>query len=154
MSLLGRQEFLRGSRHWGKQGVQILHTGEVESAFRRTTQGVYNVAVERTIVGADYYLDYYLDELRHRSQARVVGAVEKFTRWVFGLTLFVTVATIVNVMNVALLLTGSSVVSQKGMRSTMLRLVLTTEMSTPRISVVARIWRTALGLSGRWIGIC
>ena len=54
----------------------------------------YDVAIEQTIVGADYYLE----ELRNRSQVRVAAAVEKFTRWIFGLTLVVTLATIVNVV--------------------------------------------------------
>ena len=54
----------------------------------------YDVAIERTIVGAEYYLE----ELRNRSQARVAVAVEKFTRWIFGLTLVVTLATIINVV--------------------------------------------------------
>ena len=54
----------------------------------------YDVAIEQTIVGADYYLE----ELRNRSQERVAAAVEKFTRWIFGLTLVVTLATIVNVV--------------------------------------------------------
>ena len=40
---------------------------------------------------------YYLEELRHRTQARVAVEVERFTRRIFWLTLLVTVATIVNV---------------------------------------------------------
>ena len=63
----------------------------------------YDVAVERTLVGADYYLE----ELRSRRQTRVAGEVEKFTRWIFGLTLIVTVATIVNVVIAALVLMGA-----------------------------------------------
>ena len=63
----------------------------------------YDVAIGQTIVGADYYLE----ELRSRRQTRVAAAVEKFTRWIFGLTLIVTVATIVNVVIAALVLMGA-----------------------------------------------
>ena len=62
----------------------------------------YDVAVEQTIVGADYYLE----ELRRREQTRVAAEVKRFTRWIFWLTLVVTVATIINVVIASLALAG------------------------------------------------
>lgn len=62
----------------------------------------YDVAVGQTIVGADYYLE----ELRRREQTRVATEMKRFTRWIFWLTLVVTVATIVNVAIAGLALSG------------------------------------------------
>ncbi len=39
----------------------------------------------------------YLDELRYRNQARVSTQVERFTRWIFWMTLVVTGTTVINV---------------------------------------------------------
>ena len=40
---------------------------------------------------------YYLDELRYRQQSRVASELEGFTKWIFWLTLVVTLATVANV---------------------------------------------------------
>ena len=45
---------------------------------------------DRTSERTDIGLDYYLEELKYRRQTRVAAEVEKFTRWIFGLTLIVT----------------------------------------------------------------
>ena len=42
-------------------------------------------------------IQYYLDELRYRHQARVSAQIESYTMWLFWLTLVVTGATAINV---------------------------------------------------------
>ena len=59
---------------------------------------------DRTAKDTGIGLGYYRDELRYRRQARVSAEVERFTRWIFWLTLVVTVATIVNVVIASLTL--------------------------------------------------
>ena len=61
---------------------------------------------DRTAKDTGIGLGYYRDELRYRRQARVSAEVEKFTRWIFWLTLIVTVATIINVVIATLALSG------------------------------------------------
>ena len=63
---------------------------------------LHDRTAKRTSIG----LDYYQDELSYRRQARVAASVEKFTRWIFGLILMVTAATIINVAIAVLALTG------------------------------------------------
>ena len=50
-------------------------------------------AAKNTVLGTRSYLD----ELRYRNQARVSAQVERFTRWIFWMTLVVTGATVINV---------------------------------------------------------
>ena len=40
---------------------------------------------------------YYLDELRYRQQSRVASKLEGFTKWIFWLTVVVTLTTVANI---------------------------------------------------------
>ena len=42
-------------------------------------------------------LNFYLEELRYRHNARVASKLEGFTKWIFWLTVVVTLATVANV---------------------------------------------------------
>ncbi len=50
-------------------------------------------SAKNTVVG----LQHYLDELRYRQQSRIVESTKTLTKYIFWLTLVVTVATIFNV---------------------------------------------------------
>ena len=49
---------------------------------------------QSTVVGTQHYLD----EIRSRESARVAASVQKFTRWIFCLTVVVTVSTLINLL--------------------------------------------------------
>ncbi len=50
-------------------------------------------SAKNTVVGTRHYLD----ELRYRQQSRVASKLEGFTKWIFWLTVVVTLATVANV---------------------------------------------------------
>ena len=53
----------------------------------------YDAAAEHTAVGTGHYEA----ELRYRQQSRVASKLEVFTKWIFWLTIVVTLATVANV---------------------------------------------------------
>lgn len=53
----------------------------------------HNQTIHATVVGTEYYLE----EIRHRRQARVAAGVEKLTHRILWLTVCVTVLTLINV---------------------------------------------------------
>lgn len=52
---------------------------------------------DRNAKNAVVGLQHYLDELRYREQSRIVESTKTLTKYIFWLTLVVTVATIFNV---------------------------------------------------------
>ena len=53
----------------------------------------HDQSVSMTAVG----IEYYLEEIRHRRQARIAASVEKLTKRILWLTVCVTVLTLFNV---------------------------------------------------------
>ena len=54
----------------------------------------YDEIAESTMHGTSFYLD----ELRARESSRVATSVQKFTKWIFWLTVVVTASTLVNLV--------------------------------------------------------
>lgn len=66
---------------------------DLESLTEEQLIAAHDEKAKNTVVG----LSYFLDEVRHRRQSRVAASVEKLTRWIFWLTVFVALLTLLNV---------------------------------------------------------
>ena len=66
---------------------------QLKSLSEEQLIAAYDESVNVTAVGTEYYLE----EIRHRRQARIAASVEKLTGRILWLTVCVTVLTILNV---------------------------------------------------------